>query len=78
METIDLKTKHKSQTVLKEPFSFDTQGHSWLLAFGNGHLSIEAEGKRMDFNRDRSVRLLYTPKRGFVRLSLAHYKERIQ
>ncbi|CRF45548.1 hypothetical protein [Helicobacter heilmannii] len=78
VETIDLKTKHKSQTTITEPFSLDTQGHRWLLAFGNGHLSIEAEGKRMDFNRDRSVRLLYTPKRGFVRLSLAHYQERSQ
>ncbi|BCZ16869.1 hypothetical protein NHP190003_01510 [Helicobacter sp. NHP19-003] len=78
MEQIDLKTKHKSQTTITEPFSFDTQGHSWLLAFGNGHLSIEAGDKHLDFNRDRPVRLLYTPKRGFVRLSLAHYKERSQ
>ncbi|GMB96215.1 hypothetical protein [Helicobacter sp. NHP22-001] len=78
MEKIDLQTKQKSQAILKEPLTIDTQGHSWLLAFGNGHLSVEAEGKRLDFNRNRPVRLLYTPKKGFKRLSLIHYQERSQ
>ncbi|GMB91934.1 hypothetical protein [Helicobacter ailurogastricus] len=78
VETIDLKTKQKNQMVLKEPFTLDTQGHSWLLAFGHGHLSVESGNKHLDFNRTQPVRLLYTPKRGFRRLSLAHYKERSQ
>ncbi|BCD46926.1 hypothetical protein [Helicobacter suis] len=76
MESIDLHTKDKKQTILKEPFTLNTQGHKWLLAFGHGNLSIKANGKLLDFNRERPLRFLYTPKGGLRRLSLAHYQER--
>ncbi|WP_163555324.1 hypothetical protein [Helicobacter suis] len=76
MESIDLRTKDKKQTFLKEPFALNTQGHKWLLAFGHGNLSIKANGKLLDFKRDRPLRFLYTPKGGLRRISLVHYQER--
>ncbi|WP_163533250.1 hypothetical protein [Helicobacter suis] len=76
MESIDLHTRDRKQTILKEPFSLNTQGHKWLLAFGHGNLSIKANGKLLDFSRERPLRFLYTPKGGLRRLSLAHYQER--
>ncbi|CAM2811994.1 hypothetical protein [Helicobacter felis] len=75
METIDLTTKRKTQVTLKEPFSLETKKHRWLLAFGHGSLSLEANGQTLDFDQERPLRFLYTPKKGLRRVSYTHYQE---
>ncbi|WP_104749125.1 hypothetical protein [Helicobacter cynogastricus] len=75
MESIDLTTKRKTQMTLKEPFSLETKEHRWLLAFGHGSLSLEANGQTLDFDQKRPLRFLYTPKNGLRRVSYTHYQE---
>ncbi|MFC3847803.1 hypothetical protein ACFOPX_04545 [Helicobacter baculiformis] len=75
MESVDLNTKKKTQIALKEPFILETKGHKWLLAFGHGNVSLEANGKTLNFEQKKPLRLLYTPKNGLRRVSYARYQE---
>ncbi|WP_235853158.1 hypothetical protein [Helicobacter labacensis] len=76
MESIDLSNKKKSQITIKDRLILETKGHKWLLAFGHGNVSLEANGQVSDFHQERPLRLLYTPKNGLRRISYAHYQER--
>ncbi|WP_104696032.1 hypothetical protein [Helicobacter salomonis] len=76
MERIDLNTRKKTQVTIRDPLILETKGHKWLLAFGRGNVSLEANGQVSDFRQDKPLRLLYTPKNGLRRISYTHYQER--